>query len=230
MKLIPMKLLGGLAVTALAALVPTSAMAGSISICDGISGNIIQNCGFETGGAGNDAPPSWTTSQFLAGDDEIIGSPLNSGSFSLEIANDKNLPGLPLFNGSAIISQSFSDIAGATYQFTFYVFDAAGGNTSNQLFQAFWDSTSGAPIFANSGGGAPASGFTQETFSVTGTGSDSITFTAYNTPNFYYLDDVSVVETAGPTSSTPEPSGVILLGTGTLALLCLKLRNQWLSN
>jgi hypothetical protein len=198
--------------TLLAALLPAAAMAGPVSICNGISGNLIQNCGFETGGAGNSAPPDWTTSNFIGGDDVIVGSPVNSGSFSLQIANDEQF-------GAAVISQNFSDIAGATYQFTFFVFDAAGTNTSNQLFQAFWNSTSGTPVFANSGGGSPASGFTEETFSETGTGSDSITFTSYNTPNFYYLDDVSVVETAGPPSpSVPEPTTVLLMGLGIATL------------
>ena len=210
--------------TLLAALLPAAAMAGPVSICNGISGNLIQNCGFETGGAGNTAPPDWTTSNFIGGDDAIVGSPVNSGSFSLQIANDEQF-------GAAVISQSFSDIAGATYQFTFFVFDAAGTNTSNQLFQAFWDSTSGTPVFPNSGGGSPASGFTEETFSENGTGSDSITFTSYNTPNFYYLDDVSVVETAGPpTSSAPEPSSVMLLGIGALGLAGLRLKKSFLAD
>ena len=78
-------------------------------------------------------------------------------------------------------------------------------------FQAFWDSTLGTPVFTDTGGGAPAAGWTEETFSLTGTGSDSITFTAYNNPSEYYLDDVSVVP-------TPEPASTVLLALGIAGL------------
>jgi len=115
---------GPLAFAVLAAVAP-ALKAGPVSTCDHLTGNLIQNCGFETGGVTTN-PPNWTTQQFIAGDDGIVTSPVNSGSFALQIANDKNIAGEPLFNGSAIISQGFSDVAGATYQFSFFVFDALG--------------------------------------------------------------------------------------------------------
>jgi hypothetical protein len=214
-------LLGGLALTVLITMVPMSATAGPVSICDGIAGNLILNCGFEATPIAPDAavPVDWMGSQFT-GFEAVTGSPVNSGSEAMRISNDEFQGGEPLFNGAAILSQSFTDIPLATYQFSFYVFNAAGaGDTSEQQFQAYWGTsaapTAGTPVFADTGGGALDSAYTLETFSVIGTGSDSITFTAYNSPSYYYLDDVSLVETAGPPTGTPEPASFILLALGT---------------
>jgi hypothetical protein len=44
---------------------------------------------------------------------------------------------------------------------------------------------------------------------VTGTGSDAITFTSYSSPAFYFLDDVSLVNTS--LTSVPEPATLALL-------------------
>lgn len=201
----------GLALAVLIAMVPGSAWAGPISVCDDLAGNLILNCGFEAlpiVGSGA-VPTDWSGSDFLSYED-VVTSHVNSGTYAMQIGNFD-------FQGAAILSQSFTDIAGATYQFTFYLFNGAGGNTSGQQSQAFWDSTLGTPVFTDTGGGAPAAGYTEETFSLTGTGSDSITFTAYNNPSEYYLDDVSVVETEGP-SSTPEPASAVLLALGVAGL------------
>lgn len=197
------KLAGGLALTFLIAMVTEDAKAGTSSICDAISGNLIQNCGFETGDLTDWSVSNWTTLE-----DYVVSNPteVNSGNYALQIGN-------VAASGGAVISQSFTDIAGAHYQFTFSVFDGAGSNTSGQFFDAFWDSTSGTPLFSDAGGGSPSLDYTEETFSVVGTGSDSITFTAYNNPNWFYLDDASVVETSGP-AGAPEPTSAILLMLG----------------
>jgi hypothetical protein len=56
--------------------------------------------------------------------------------------------------------------------------------------------------------------WTEYSYSVTGTGSDTVTFTAYNNPDWFYLDDVEVVA-SGPTASpVPEPGSAMLLGFG----------------
>jgi hypothetical protein len=116
------------------------------------------------------------------------------------------------------MSQSFTDTPGQKYTFDFYV-DNTSPNAAEEQFQAFWgpsaSPTSGTPVFVDTGS-LPAA-FTLESFTVTGTGSDTITFTSYNTPSFYYLADVSLVST-GVTSTMPEPGTLVLLGAG-LALM-----------
>jgi hypothetical protein len=210
--------LGGFALTALVAMVPSNARAASI--CDATVGNLIQNCGFEQPPEGGDVTPAhWTTSQW-GNDEDIQNGTVNSGNWALRIGNDPGAGG-PLFDGAAILSQSFSDNPGATYQFTFFLFDGYSGsaNASELQFNAYWGTsaspTSGTPVLTDNGGGSPSAGWTKEQFSETGSGSDTITFTGVNGPNFYYLDDVSVV---GSAASAPEPGSTILLAFGIVGL------------
>jgi len=200
----------------------TASTASANSLCEGISGNLVLNCGFDMGstavGGGQD-PTDWTASQFTSFE-LIVTTPVNgTDSDSMRIANDQGQAGEPLFDGAAIMSQSFTDTPGQHYTFDFYV-DNTSPNAAEEQFQAFWgpssSPTSGTPIFVDTGS-LPAA-FTLESFTVTGTGSDTITFTSYNTPSFYYLADVSLVSTG--VTATPEPGTFFLLGAG-LALVIL---------
>jgi hypothetical protein len=194
-------LLGGLLLT----VVPSFS---SPSVCNGVAGNLVLNCGFELPYAGDGSVPTdWTGSQFTSFED-VVNDPVNSGLQSMRIANDEFQGGEPLFNGAAIMSQSFTDTPGQTYTFDFYLYNGTP-NGNEEQFQAFWgpssNPTSLTPLFVNTGS-APAS-WVLESFAVTGTGSDTITFTSYNTPSFYYLDDVSLVSNG--VSAVPEPSTLI---------------------
>jgi hypothetical protein len=184
----------------------TPAMHASSSICDAISGNLIANCGFEgstyifPSGVFSE-PTGWGASNF---DFTFVsaGDP-NSGANSLAFANFSD-------DGPAVASQTFSDTSGGALDFTFYVANAAPG-ISGELFQASFDGTT----LLNLDGSADSADYTEYSYSVVGTGSDTISFAGYNNASGYLLDDVSVVETP---SAVPEPSSIVLLGTGVLSL------------
>jgi len=213
----------GLFVIGLSFLGASVALADPTSICDNTpTTNLVQNCGFElpySGGAGT-VPTDWTGAQFTTYED-VVTSPVNSGSQSLRIANNEFQGGEPLFDGAAILSQTISDVAGQNYILAFYLYNGMpnnGGspNGSNEQFQAFWgsasDPTGGSPVFVDTG--YVPSSWTEYLVSVVGTGSDTITFTSYNTPSYYYLDDVSV--TVDP---APEPASLIPLALGMAGLV-----------
>jgi PEP-CTERM motif len=108
------------------------------------------------------------------------------------------------------ISQTIADTAGAQYTFSFW-FNAVGDNPSD--FSASWDGTQLLSLTNPTTGGV----WTQFTFQVTGTGSDTITFAGRDDPAWMALDNVSLTQNS-TTGTTPEPSSFLLMGSGVLAL------------
>lgn len=107
------------------------------------------------------------------------------------------------------LSQTFSDVAGRNYTFSFW-FASVGDNPSS--FSAMWDNNTVLSLTNPNTG----SNWTEFTFSETGTGSDSITFNFQDNPGWIGLDNVSVSGSAPGT--VPEPSSLLLLGSGVLGL------------
>jgi carbohydrate binding protein with CBM4/9 domain/PEP-CTERM motif-containing protein len=109
---------------------------------------------------------------------------------------------------TSMLSQTFSDLAGAQYTFSFWL-NAVGDDPS--LFSASINGNNVLSLNNPSTGGV----WTQFSFNFTGTGSDTIAFTFRDDPAWIALDNVSVTQSG---SSVPEPSSFLLLGTGVLAL------------
>jgi hypothetical protein len=104
------------------------------------------------------------------------------------------------------LSQSFSDIAGQHYTFSFW-FASVGDDPSD--FSASWDGTQVYSATDPNTGGA----WTLFQFDEVGTGSDTISFAGRDDPNWMALDNVSVSPV-----TTPEPSSLLLLGSGLLTV------------
>lgn len=178
------------------------------------AGQLIVNGGFENGVytstiGGNtnyNVPVGWTPN---AGFD--LEPPFNfvtsynpyAGSYDLSIGNFDYQP-VPT------VSQTFADVSGQTYSGSFYAYDGGAYGDGNAYLDLWVDGV--LLVALNDTAAYP---WAQYTFSFTGTGSDTLTIGADTNPAEWYVDDVSVT---GATTTTPEPSSLLLLGSGLVGL------------
>jgi hypothetical protein len=172
------------------------------SVCDAVSGNLVANCGFETGDF-----TGWTEGGNFE-DSAVVNYPFdeysgpNSGSYFAILG-----PVGP----DGTLSQTLSTSSGTDYTFDFYL-ASVGDNPSD--FSAYWDGTQLLSLTDPNSGAA----YTLYSFSVVGTGSDTIQFDVADDPEYMALDDISV---APSVASTPEPGSLSLLLLGLAAAVIM---------
>jgi hypothetical protein len=177
--------------------------------------NLITNGGFEDGATtstmdGNTntgVPDGWTPNAAFDLEPSFNHQQLgfaNSGSYSLSIGNYD-------YEALAALSQTFSDVVGATYTGTFYAFDGGANGDSGAFLDASIDGTTLKALDDT------VASYTKETFTFTGTGSDTFTIAAQTNPSEWFVDDVSI-QGAG---AVPEPASwaMMLLGVGAIGTL-----------
>jgi hypothetical protein len=169
------------------------------SLCDGVSGNLVTNCGFELGNFGG-----WTVlnndgNTAVEGQD-FWTTGVNSGNFYAALGDAANTP--------TTIEQTFTDVVGSNIIFSFYL--ATDGTPEE--FTAEWDGVSVLSLV-----NAAAQGYTEYSYAFTGNGSDSVSFIEQDPLGYMGLDDVVVVDP--PPSSTPEPSSLAFAAAALAAIV-----------
>lgn len=166
----------------------------STSICDSTAGNIVANCGFETGDF-----TSWTlvdpnTFSFTAveGVGDVDINP-NSGSFFAGLGSS------PL---DASLSQTLTTISGTPYTFSFWL--ASDGATSND-FTAQWNGTN---VLALTDIPSTTTPYTLYSFTETASSTSTVINFLASSAGYLALDDVSVVVDP-PATGTPEPGNLV---------------------
>jgi hypothetical protein len=180
-----------------------AAVVACLSVAQPASADLIVNGGFETGDY-----TGWTTVAVNYPYFLIATSPafVHSGRHAAEFAGETGGGGNVLTSDNTL-SQTVATTVGQQYTLSFYLL--SDGATPNN-FEATWDTTVLFPFTTD----IPAHPYQQYSYTVTGTGSDTVEFYALDNPGYFYLDDVSL------NSAVPEPTGVVaLLGLCGMGLL-----------
>jgi hypothetical protein len=215
-----MKTLSGLFCAAALLLVDGGeAKATPVSLCDGIAGNLVSNCGFETGDftswavSGNDTPGEYGNLYGVEMGADPDGTEPNSGSYQAYFGD--------LVANETTLSETISTTPGMYTVSLYLAQDTTPGTgqppNSNALAVTFDG------ISVESLTDVPVEGYTHYSGVVAVTDSSSVlSITLGNDLGFFQLDDVSVVGAA-----TPEPSSWTAGLLGCLSIgACLGFRKR----
>jgi hypothetical protein len=167
--------------------------ASTASICDAVAGNLVSNCGFELGNFGG-----WTVDN---NDGNTAVESFGFNSMDPDSGNDFAALG-DASSTPTTLEQTFNDVVGTSLTFSFYVStDGSGGG-----LLADYDGNTLVALTNTT-----ADGYTEYSFTVTPTGSDTISFIEEGPIGSYIgLDDVVVVDPPPP-AATPEPTSIAFL-------------------
>ncbi len=162
------------------------------SACDAKAGNIVANCGFETGSFSGWAVTSAAFNSLI-----LVDQLPASGTYGAVFAAFLNL--------DDAISQLVQTVASETYLLEFQL---ASGGAGQDHFKLSWNGNTLLELR-----NAPEFDYTSYSFLVTGTGSDTLRFAGFDVPKYFTLDDVSL------TVYTPEPASFALFAVGFAGLV-----------
>jgi hypothetical protein len=184
------------------------------SICDAIVGNLVINCGFETGNftawtlSGNDVPGELNNLYGVEGTDPYptpAGTAPHSGNYQAYFSD--------LVSNSTTLSQTVATVAGQQYTLSFYLAQQLlGPGTVNNSVTVAFNGTTVATL--SNVGVQPYELFT---YDVTATAASALfSLNMGNDTGEFLLDDVSVRPVPLPASAWLMLSGLVGLG----ALVC----------
>ena len=186
--------------------------AASAAPCGSVTGNIVTNCGFETGNFSG-----WTLGGQLSGglNGNYYGvqtSPVNSGKYAAYFGTNVTTVIAP-----TTLTQQLTGPAGYDYSLSFYI-DQHAGVVGTSAFPISFSVTFGSSPVSSIGQALTTNGFLLQSFLVHDYSDTNpiLKFSFLNAPDYYFLDDVSVVRLG---AVAPEAGSVVLTIGGLAALL-----------
>jgi hypothetical protein len=196
-------------------LASSAALAGT-SICNADPSDPVANCGFETGDF-----TGWTLSgAYAIAQTNLFGVDSYdafSGNYGAYFGNTASTPGIYAAANNLVLSQSIALETGRQYTLSFQLAQSTPTFTG---YTNFFSATFDGVVVMSETAAAVTSGFVDYTFTVVGSGADSLAFALQNDDGDWSLDDINL-------SQIPEPSSIAMLAVGLLGIGLLgRRRNQ----
>ena len=187
--------------------------------CNGFANNLVSNCGFETGSFSSWTGTASTIGPNYAGVDP--GDPFTTVHTPYNGAYEAYLGG---YLSTIALTQTLATPTAGSYLIEFALLnDTSPASPYSNTFSVLFG---GNTLFTESAVTAGAYTLYSFTGSTTST-STPLSFVSENDGGYFELDSVSVTAAAASVV-TPEPSSILLLGTGVLAV-CGMVRQRLLA-
>ena len=163
--------------------------------------NLVQNGSFEdgtyAGSYGEPLPVDWTFTPAADGQSDFFIGALGDGEWDLGIpAEDGSY--YAAFGATGVdydyLSETLSTVSGTNYSLSFWLNNQDSISGASSYFSAYWDGTDIGPDITPD---SAEFGWTEFSYTVVGTGSDTLAFGGLNQPAWIALDNVVVTGAVG---------------------------------